>query len=94
MSSSTTASEESAASALEVFLNDMRYINSRFTYLLTADVAEFVHGLRTFYATQLSQGGNSGVFGRQPHDTTPHCITNNRIANNKLLSSKFPLGLI
>jgi len=25
----------SALSALEVFLNDMRYINPRFTYLLT-----------------------------------------------------------
>ena len=26
-------------SALEVFLNDMRYINPRFTYLLTYDIA-------------------------------------------------------
>ena len=38
-------------SALEVFLNDMRYINPRFTYLLTYLLCPFVCPFHIFVST-------------------------------------------
>jgi len=47
------AKEQVATLALEVFLNDMRYINPRFTYLLTYLLTLTVATARMATATQI-----------------------------------------
>ena len=52
--------EQNAGSALEVFLNDMRYINPRFTYLLTYASTELLQLRSACSETARLSGGRTG----------------------------------
>ena len=53
-------SEQNTGSALEVFLNDMRYINPRFTYLLTYASTELRQPRSACSETARLSGGRTG----------------------------------